>query len=257
MGGRALKAVFFDLDDTLVITSECDTSAFAAVAAQASQACGARVLDSERFIDDFKSAMMTAPWDPAYPVEAVPVTEYRARIWAAGLVAQGAVDDGAAAAELGAQLQKTFDSVRLAEFEFLDGVPELVARLRARGMAMVVITNGHHEVQRAKLDRCRAEEIFGSENILVGGEELIAGRHAKPHPSIFLRACELVGCEPSEAAMIGDSLLVDVGGALEAGLRAAIWVNAKRRPPKDGIKATAELCQVTELEEKLDALSLI
>ncbi len=53
-----------------------------------------------------------------------------------------------------------------------------------------------------------------------------AGRHEKPHVSIFEHACGLVGCAPEEAIIIGDNLKADVQGGINAGLAATIWVNA-------------------------------
>ena len=51
--------------------------------------------------------------------------------------------------------------------------------------------------------------MFG-DGILVGGEEVLAGRKEKPDPGIFLKACELAGCTPAEAIHVGDSLTTDV-----------------------------------------------
>lgn len=41
----------------------------------------------------------------------------------------------------------------------------------------------------------------------------------KPHPSLFLRACEALDVEPHEAVMIGDNPDTDVAGAAPLGLR--------------------------------------
>ena len=68
--------------------------------------------------------------------------------------------------------------------------------MRADGLHTVIITNGHADIQRIKLQACRAEDLF--DGILVGGEEVIAGRHEKPHPSIFQAACKLAGCKAGE-----------------------------------------------------------
>jgi len=52
---------------------------------------------------------------------------------------------------------------------------------------------------------------------------------AKPEPEIFHAACNALGIRPSEAVYIGDDLLVDVEGAQKAGLH-AIWM---KRPDLD------------------------
>ena len=73
--------------------------------------------------------------------------------------------------------------------------------------------------------------MFG-DRILVGGEEVLAGRKEKPDPGIFLKACELAGCTPAEAIHVGDSLTTDVQGGINAGVRATVWINrhGKERP---------------------------
>ncbi len=56
---------------------------------------------------------------------------------------------------------------------------------------MLIITNGHAEIQRGKLRQLRAVDLF--DGILVGGEEVAAGRAEKPATSSFLKACEMAG----------------------------------------------------------------
>lgn len=72
----------------------------------------------------------------------------------------------------------------------------MVANMRASGLKTVIITNGHAEIQRTKLLACQAAELF--DGILVGGEEVLAGRMEKPHPGIFLAACKLADCNPAQ-----------------------------------------------------------
>lgn len=47
---------------------------------------------------------------------------------------------------------------------------------------------------------------------------------AKPDPAIFLAACAALGVAPAETAYVGDDLKLDVEGAQRAGLR-AVWMN--------------------------------
>jgi N-acylneuraminate-9-phosphatase len=73
---------------------------------------------------------------------------------------------------------------------------DLVEAVKELGLVTAVITNGHPTVQRAKLERCHVASLF--QNVLVGGEEVASGGHEKPHPHIFLKACQLSNCLPSE-----------------------------------------------------------
>lgn len=72
----------------------------------------------------------------------------------------------------------------------------MIQELRQQGLKAVIITNGHPEIQRGKLERLQAASLF--DGILVGGEEIAAGGEEKPAASIFLKACQLAQCLPSE-----------------------------------------------------------
>lgn len=78
--------------------------------------------------------------------------------------------------------------------------------MRDEGIHTVIITNGHADIQRSKLKACKAVDLF--DGIIVGGEEVLAGRHEKPHPSIFHAACKLAGCTASEVNLTGSVLAV-------------------------------------------------
>merc|ERR1719198_1460142 len=128
-----------------------------------------------------------------------------------------------ASTSLGQSFQDIFDNHRLANFSFIDGAADLIRRLQRQGLGVVIITSGHEEIQRPKLRACCAADVFGDTNIIVGGEELRAGREDKPNASIFMKACAIAGCEPSEACMVGDSLQSDIQGAINSKLAASVW----------------------------------
>ena len=72
----------------------------------------------------------------------------------------------------------------------------MVGELKQQGYKVLVITNGHAEIQRGKLQQLGAADLFDA--ILVGGEEVAAGHAEKPAASIFLKACQLAGCTPDQ-----------------------------------------------------------
>lgn len=45
----------------------------------------------------------------------------------------------------------------------------------------------------------------------------------KPNPTIFLKACELLGVKPEDAVHVGDDRRNDVWGARDAGCDAWLW----------------------------------
>mmetsp|Transcript_1179 Transcript_1179/g.3265 ORF Transcript_1179/g.3265 Transcript_1179/m.3265 type:complete len:195 (-) Transcript_1179:360-944(-) len=161
-GGGAkplLKAVFFDMDDTLVLTSDCDELAFVEVSAQASQLSPG--VDTGALVAAFKRGMKATPWDKAHEVQ---VDEWRAGLWNAGLEEQQR-----GSMEVARQLQQTYREVRLKHFKWVDGAEDMVRRLRDQaGLAVVIITNGHHEVQVSHSPQPRPLPHFRPRNAIDG-----------------------------------------------------------------------------------------
>ncbi|KAK9917424.1 hypothetical protein WJX75_004226 [Coccomyxa subellipsoidea] len=214
----SIKAVFFDMDDTLVLTGEADTRAYNDVMDLAKRLHAQ--IDAKALLKAWKERFLKAPWDMNHKVH---VDEWRIGLWHSALISQG-IDD----AEMAKQLQAMFRTARLEHFILEHGVKEMVEGLKGRGLKAVIITNGHSEIQRGKLERVQAATLFDA--ILVGGEEIAAGGREKPAASIFLKACQLAGCQPSEAVHIGDSLGADIQGGINADLAATIWEKAQRSP---------------------------
>lgn len=127
------------------------------------------------------------------------------------------------------------------------GAVETLHELRARGVRLGLITNGHGEFQRRKLTRHRLEPLF--EAILIEGEWGVG----KPHPTIFREALRRMSVEPNQAVMVGDNLDADIAGAHACGID-AIWHDYARvglpptaeRLPKRIIHHVAELLRSPE-----------
>ncbi|MDA9080167.1 hypothetical protein N9M16_01905 [Candidatus Dependentiae bacterium] len=105
-----MKAIFFDLDDTLVLTSEIDIGAHHIVGEVASILSPGIVV--ERLVADFKEEFQREPWDPEYIVE---VNEWRARLWARALTRQSVSH----AASLGIVLQVCSRNHEICVFPYL------------------------------------------------------------------------------------------------------------------------------------------
>ena len=88
--------------------------------------------------------------------------------------------------------------------------PKVFAALRQNELALAVITNTPAALARPVLARAGVEP-----DVLVGGTDI---PNAKPAPDIGLRACELLGIEPAEALVVGDSRF-DREAAAAAGAR--------------------------------------
>mmetsp|Transcript_10292 Transcript_10292/g.43792 ORF Transcript_10292/g.43792 Transcript_10292/m.43792 type:complete len:564 (-) Transcript_10292:55-1746(-) len=237
-----------------------EANATAAAAAALSERVGlaAGPVDRARLLADFRAMFSRTPWDPSPdPVE---VGAWRGALWARALALQVPPSEGeqaaAAVAAAGEAAQTAFDGHRLAHLVFAPGAREAVAHARARGLALVMITNGHHRVQRDKLAAVRAHELFPDPNsIIVGGEEVLRGGEEKPSRSIFLKGCGVAGCAPHEAAHVGDSLATDVQRGVGAALRASVWVNpAGTSAPPDAAQPTHVIRSIAGLSDVIDAL---
>jgi putative hydrolase of the HAD superfamily len=92
---------------------------------------------------------------------------------------------------------------------------QYLAKEIGRKYRLGIVTNQLAGFQLAKLNRIDPDGRFFP--ILVTSEEMGA---EKPARSIFLEACRRAGCRPSEAVVVGNSWKDDVLGAKRAGLRA-------------------------------------
>ncbi len=62
----------------------------------------------------------------------------------------------------------------------------------------------------------------------------LAHGKTKPHAAIFRRMLELLGAEPAEAVMVGDTFEDDVEGALAIGMQAILVDREDRYPEEPG-----------------------
>ena len=124
-------------------------------------------------------------------------------------------------------------------FTVYDDVRPCLARLRAAGLAVGLISNTTRD-----LDEMIAAFDLGG---LVDGTVTSAQVGVfKPAPAIFVAALERLGAAAAETVMVGDSWRDDVEGALAAGLAGAVLLDrAGRARPADGraavIAALSEL----------------
>jgi putative hydrolase of the HAD superfamily len=93
------------------------------------------------------------------------------------------------------------------------GVPAALARLRAR-CSIGLVTDGDQGIQRAKL---RALGLCDAFDVVVLSDEL-GRRYRKPHPAPFRAALFALGMAPQETLFVGDRPNKDVAGAAAAGM---------------------------------------
>ena len=89
---------------------------------------------------------------------------------------------------------------------------EVLQYLTEKGYGLHLITNGFEETQHSKL-RHSGLEIFFNEVITSESSNSL-----KPQKEIFLFALEKTGAAVEESIMIGDSIDVDIAGAMSVGM---------------------------------------
>jgi putative hydrolase of the HAD superfamily len=109
-------------------------------------------------------------------------------------------------------------------FELYDDVPDALAALRAAGLRIGLVSNSARDVR----EFARHHGL----DVDAGISSFHHGR-TKPHASIFRAVLDLLGVEPAEAVMVGDTIADDIEGALALGMCAILL-------DRDGIHADFE-----------------
>jgi putative hydrolase of the HAD superfamily len=191
-----LRAVFFDVDDTLVDYTGAARAGFAEVLGPGASYERWLELDHlDRFYRgefDFQTMRHTRMRDflaelGRHHEDAVSLEAYR------------------------------FETVA-ARCALFDDVLPCLTLLRDQGLRIGLITNNEPEYQRAKILKVGLQDLV--DTIVISGEIGVT----KPDPAIFEHACDLLGIPAEQAMHVGDNLDADVRGAIEAGLR-GVWLN--------------------------------
>lgn len=238
-----LKAIFFDMDETLCGTSEADKLAGQAFARWV-KGTYPQLDDEQRFLKRYLAGVYKQLNAEVPQLVALLPNEAAFRC---GLIRTLLAEQGIEVGEAAAQAaQAYFDHQRMEAFTFFPGVPELLASLRER-YTLVVITNGPTFSQYPKLAAVNMPEWV--DHIIVGGDE----PEEKPATSIFQKALDLAGVHPEEVIHIGDSLPSDIAGANHMRIT-SVWVDASGNGKVGDIIPSYTIRTATDLPTILAAL---
>jgi putative hydrolase of the HAD superfamily len=205
IGGEVpVRAVLFDLDDTLYPQAEYLGLAWFAVAEQ-----GARLgLDRDRLLAALIAVAARGSDRGGIIDEAVRLT--------CGDPTGDPLRNpaGEPAAQLVPELVAAFHAVRPSRLTPYPGVPDALRELRGR-VPIAVITDGAVAGQRAKLAALGLADAFDA---VVLSDSWGRG-FRKPHPRPFRAALARLGVTAREAVMIGDRPDKDMAGAAALGIR--------------------------------------
>lgn len=208
------RALFFDMDDTLIDSRSASKEAWDRLCAEYAPllSCEPAALREAAL----KEATVFWKDESAVGDEwRVKLTEARAIFIQRALEAQG-WDHAHAVA-----MANRFDEIFFDHLKPFDDALATLETLRSRGHQLGLITNGPQWLQRRKIGNFGLEPYF--DVIVIEGE---FGR-GKPHAAVFEHACAATGVEPAHAWHTGDNQYADIGGAQSAGVH-AIWIHRDR-----------------------------
>lgn len=103
-----------------------------------------------------------------------------------------------------------------------------------------IITNGFAAVQFKKIHNSKLTDYFET----ITNSETAGAK--KPNPVIFEHALKVAAAEKAESIMIGDSLVADIKGATDFGMR-AIFFNPNQLPVTENIFQITTLAELKKL----------
>ncbi|MGH7554619.1 MAG: HAD family hydrolase [Longimicrobiales bacterium] len=118
-------------------------------------------------------------------------------------------------------------------------VPDVVARLRAAGYPLAVVSNW----QCGLRNFCVELGIAGDFDHVIASAEV---GYAKPAPEIFHEACRRLGTVPQRVLHVGDSITDDIDGGRAAGLQ-TLLVRRDHANGEHAGPAVASLAEVPKL----------
>lgn len=91
--------------------------------------------------------------------------------------------------------------------------------MRNRGVRLALITNGHPDTQRPKIEKDDIGRFF--DHIFIEGECGVG----KPDPQAFKQALDQLQVQAQDTWMVGNDLVVDIAPAQKLGIY-GIWVDS-------------------------------
>ncbi|XP_029449647.1 N-acylneuraminate-9-phosphatase isoform X2 [Rhinatrema bivittatum] len=207
-----VKAVFFDLDNTLIDTAGASKKAIQEVINVLRYKHHYSKEDAIATCDHFQTKLLQESCDPASQMS---IDELRVLHWEEAIQETRNTEPNRS---LATECYSLWKSTRLDHMTLGEATRDLLTNLR-KATRLLLLTNGERQVQREKIEACACQPYFDA--IVVGGEH----EEEKPALSIFQHCCSILGVRPEDCIMVGDNLDTDILGGLNAGLKATVWIN--------------------------------
>lgn len=260
-----IKAIFFDLDDTLLWDQKSIKEAFASTCKIANQRYGVDVIQLEEAVReearnlyasyetyDFTQMIGINPFEGLWGnflddqdefrkmKDIVP--RYRKDAWTMGLKAIG-IDDPDFGYELAERFPQERRNLPFVYEETFDTLDQLNDHYK-----LLLLTNGSPDLQKTKL-AITPELVPYFDKIVISGDY---GK-GKPDPGIFEHALSLLSLTKEEVIMVGDNLMTDVLGANRAGIK-TVWIN-RHEKERNEVVPTYEIQHLQQLFPILSELN--
>jgi putative hydrolase of the HAD superfamily len=261
-----IKAIFFDLDDTLLWDQKSIKDAFVATCKVAQERYGldldqfeeavrgsARELYSSYETYAFTQMIGINPFEGLWGnflddhddfrkmADIVPT--YRKDAWTMGLKKMGVNDP-----DFGLELAERFPQERRKTPYVYEETFKVLDELKGK-YQLLMLTNGSPDLQNTKLS-ITPELVPYFDQIVISGD---FGR-GKPDPSIFEHALSRMNLNKDEVIMVGDNLMTDILGANRVGMK-SVWINRHDKERSEVIP-TYEIKHLEDLFEILEDLKV-
>ncbi|MBT2569405.1 HAD family hydrolase [Planococcus sp. ISL-110] len=260
-----VKAIFFDLDDTLLWDKKSVEKAFEETCQLAEELTArdcsgleeaVRAAATELYAGydtyDFTKMIGINPFEGLWgtfddkgtdfqQMKTI-VPAYRREAWTLGLKKIGIDNPGIAG-----QLAEFFPEARKRNPILYEESLKVLEDLKGH-YQLLLLTNGSPSLQQTKLEITPEIAPF-FDHIVISG----AFGKGKPDPSIFHHALSKFDFAAGEVLMVGDNLMTDIIGAEKAGIR-SVWVNREEKAPHESIIPTYEVQHLEELLQLLEQI---
>jgi putative hydrolase of the HAD superfamily len=212
---KKLKAVFFDLDETLVENKIPVRELFARMYFDFEPQLGEN--NKDIFFTALREQAATL-WSTMFETQISPEQQF-VNCFASCVTATGAAN-GQQALTIGRNMFDHYENLSSNNVVFHDGAVDVLAELSRRGIITGLITNGMEQIQLGKI---HALDIHNKvDHVTVSAQ----ARAHKPYAPVFELALERANVSAEHAVQIGDHATNDVAGAIRAGL-GGVFYNPK------------------------------
>ncbi|XP_034538652.1 N-acylneuraminate-9-phosphatase [Notolabrus celidotus] len=243
MDGTGVKAVLFDLDNTLIETSRAGAEAIRQTSELLKSTLSLDDSTISIISDKFKQKLFQESFEP---LAGRSIDEVRVGHWEESI--QEAVGS-CSSPSLAAQCYNLWKNSRLQALHLSPEICDLLRQLRRR-YKLLLLTNGETQTQREKVEAVGCEEFFDA--IVIGGEHV----EQKPYVSIFTLCFNMLEVKAKDCIMVGDSLDTDIQGGVNSGVRATVWISRAGGAVPDGsVRPDYTIPTVLDLPVILDQLN--